>query len=513
MVKKFLNNFREYTFQAYTQKALYVFWVAVFALVLCLVLFNNPYGRSAVLLPLIMLLFVAPMLLGVWWALGRAELSERLGRRALFVFMGVTAIVQLILGYYLCFTPEWDMRAIFEGGRLWALTGTFEGGTFEGGSLPFYFAVNPNQYGGLFLFRCIFSVWHFFGGTDFYMAAVVYNVLALQVMVFAVYFAVKRLIGVQGGVFSLFLLGIFLPVYVMGAAYYTDVLSLPFVACVFALYVYAKFEQRLWKRLALFAACGGVAAVGAIIKFPVVVVLIAAFFDLFLVNLPFRKRGIWRIHIACMCIAVCVASALFLGFRTYMDMDTKLDPQLIERYRLPLLHHMMMGLHGSGRYNHGDFAFTWSFPDRATRQNEVMNAIERHISDLGVAGMLRLAINKARLNFGDGTYALQDLLGVGPVRKNRLHEYVLGNGTHFNSYAILSTSLLCALYSLMLAGAACFIRKPGVTLVPWLSLLGLLLFLTFWETNQRYTTNFFPMLIIGASLGMSALAARFRIFR
>ena len=69
---------------------------------------------------------------------------------------------------------------------------------------------------------------------------------------------------------------------------------------------------------------------------------------------------------------------------------------------------------------------------------------------------------------------------------------------------------------LMLAGALHAFLKQGDakhTAVPWLSFFGLLLLLTIWEVGGRLTMNHFPMLVIGAIIGLSIadpLLLRFR---
>ena len=491
-------------------KVFFFLFAVFFAWILALSLFDNPYGLGG-LLPVITIVIVIPMVLGMWKVLGRLELTERQGRRMLFGAMAVMAAAQFVIGYWLCSRLGWDMEFIFNGGRLLALTDTLEHSRPRFGlSYLDYYAAFPHQYGGLFLYRCLFSVWHFFGGTDWHMAALLYNVAILQLMVFAIYSATKRLIGVRGGVFAIFLLGIFLPFYAMSAVYYTDVFSMPFVAFVFAVYLRAKAESCIRKKLVLFALVGVLAAIGALLKFTVFIVLIATIFDLFLSNRSIRT-GAWRMCATCIGIMIFVAAALFVGFRGYMD--AKADSERVDRRRINTLLFMLSGLSGHTAYSHMYFEYAWSIPDLATREKRIMSSLKKRIFELGASGMLQVAQKKAVRNFSIGT-RVHEQLSFEPVRKNRLHELIADNGRRFQSYETLSTSIWCAFWLFMLVGAVLHIRKPCASIVPWLSVFGLLLFSSFlFETNPRYMSNFLPMAIFGSALAMSAISDRFKVFR
>jgi len=457
-------------------------------------------------------------MIGAWRIIGRisSSISEKTHKRILIIFIALSAILQFVIGNRLRFTPLWDVEAIFGGAQMWALTGELDGpgafgttfGMHGGASYVFqgsylrYLAMKSVQWGGAFLFRWLFWVYNLFGGTDFHIPALVWNVTMVQAMVFALYSAAKRLKGLQAGLYVLFLLCIFLPFHFFGAVYYTDTLSMPFVAIAFSLYLKGRDEATLRKKLLFFAACGLAAAVGSVLKATAMIVLIAIFIDFLLVK---EKKG-WAQRLLCAGALAFGFIIIYGGFYMYMSRRV-IGPELTERYRIPRTHWAMLGLQGYGHYNTWDFNFTLGFRDLETRQIETSRLFRERLRGQGVIGMGNLYSAKFTINFGDGTYELHRILHLAPVNQTRLHHMVLGHGYNFNAYRHIATGFTTAMLLLMLVMAIRAFIKPSRehTAVPWLSFFGLALLLTFWESGGRLTMAYFPMLVIGAIIGLSVV--------
>jgi len=360
-----------------------------------------------------------------------------------------------------------------------------------------------NQWGGLFLFRVLFWVYNLFGGTDFHRPALFWNVAMVQVMVLALYSAAKRLKGQQAGLFVLVLLVLYLPFHFFGAVYYTDTLSLPFVAIAFYLYLCAKDELRLRNKLLFFAACGLTIAAGAAIKATVLTMLVAIPIDYLL---RAEKDGLSQ-RVMGIGAAVFTFAIVFGGFNMYMNRIV-ICTEMTDQHRIPRMHWAMMGLNGYGHYNSHDFAFTMAIPDLETRRSETARVFNERLRELGVPGLARIYAGKFSINFGDGTYEMHRILHLSPANHTRLHDFKLSQGSHFGVYMHVASGFTTALLLFMLAGALYALFKPGGavnTAVPWLSFFGLVLLLTFWESGGRLTMNHFPLLVIGAIIGLSVV--------
>ena len=481
----------------------YVLYAVAFTIGMFFVFFRSHTGQSPILLPFITVVFALPLLLRLWRLSERLDLSDRAHKWILLIFIVASGMLQIILGDRLRFVPMWDMEAIFDGGRMWALTGTLDNPTVFHGTYLRYFAMKSVMWGGVFLFRCLFWIYDFFGGTDFHVPALVWSVTMVQAMVLALHSAATRLKGPRAGLFVLFLLAVFLPFHFFGAAYYTDTLSMPFVAIAFAFYLRAKDEENLRKKLIFFAACGLAVAIGSALKTTALIVFIAIFIDFLL---TIEKRG-WPKRLVCAGTMALAFIIVFGGFYMYMS-RVVIGPELTERYRLPRTHWMMMGLQGHGHYCPNDFAFTMGIYDLETRQSETTRIVMERLQERGVSGMAYLYSAKFAINFGDGTYEIHRILHLSPVNETRLHDMVLSQGRHFNAYLHVATGMTAALMLLMIAGVLHAYLKKGIsenTPVPWLSFFGLALLLTVWESGGRLSMSYFPMLVIGGIVGLSVV--------
>ena len=456
------------------------------------VMFNNHNGQSALLL----LPLTACLCLLFYFLYGAfARATDKQAQRALFIFMAVSAAVQIYVGHCLRYIPAWDIDAVFGGGRDWAVTGNFD-------NYARYFDEQTANLGCLFVFRCVFWVYHTFGGQDFFMAAVVFTTLLLQAGVWAVFDVCRRLAGWRGGIMALVIIGLFLPFYTMGAAFYTDALSLCFTMLTIAFYLRARGAKPVKRKLILYIAAGVAAAVGAIIKFTAMIPLIALAIDFVLKQKKWKWAQLKR-SLPGLGAAVCAAAVLVASFYVYIG--TKRS-QNSDKLRLPLTHWVMMGLKDDGQYNGEDFSFSFSQPTLEIRKNAIAEEIRQRVSDMGPLGLLGLFGRKLSISFASGTFKQHDFFHLQPQNQTALHDIVArSDAKHFDAYNHISTAMLLALIVLGLAGAYKMLRKPGFC-APYIALVGLALFLLIWETNNRYTLNHLPVIMVCAVMGLKTLS-------
>lgn len=147
---------------------------------------------------------------------------------------------------------------------------------------------------------------------------------------------------------------------------------------------------------------------------------------------------------------------------------------------LPYLHWVMMGLNGGGGFNNEDLFFSLSLNDPATKNQIELARIGERLGKLGVVGTLELMLSKATVAFYDGTFALSDFLDDNPQNETALHEYLLYDGEHYESYRLLCTGVFMAVLLLMLFGAFCCVFssacRQSPVMVAFLSVFGIMLF-------------------------------------
>lgn len=408
----------------------------------------------------------------------------------LVVFLIVYGSAILINGFSLRFTPTFDMDAIYGGAIQWLQQGSYTN-YYE------YYGYFPNNLGSMTVLHTVFGIASFFGVSDFFAVGIVFNTLLLTATVLVVSLICAKIRDEVAGIMALIFFLLCIPFLFMGAAFYTDSLSLLFPSLVYYLYLLFK-EQETTKKQLLFAVLMGAAlAVGMLIKFTVLIILVAVIIDA-LLCMNWKK------------VCIFAGCSLFMVFAAFGIMNTymyhvHLDKEVCERLNTPYLHWVMMGMQNNGWYSPEDYEFTRSLAPEG-RNEALFERIKERMENMGVSGMKELFMNKAVICFGDGTFALSDFLDDTPDKEQEIHKYILYAGEKYSKYQHLTTGMLLVVYLFMLIGAIQILRekenKRAVYLAPRLASLGIFGFLLFWETSGRYFTNFVPLMIVCAVLAL-----------
>lgn len=469
---------------------------------LCAVLFNRSYGYRPLPTLGLAAVFVVFFVLLRRGLGALAPFWRRWGMAVCGVFMVVLGAVQIVIGLGMRYTPSYDLDAIYGGGIAWAGSGDIA-------DYPYYlsyFHMFPNNTGGLFLFRCVFGLAGLFGAADHFAVAVVFNTLLMQAAVFCTWDVLRRAAGATAAVFGLCLFAVFVPFWFMGAVFYTDLLAVLFPVLVLDLYLIARRQPCPWRKAALYAAMGGCAAIGAIIKFTDVIMLIAvAAAALVELRRP-PKQGLAKTLLPL--AAAGLALALVLGLFQRLVPDRILNPAQVEEKGMPLSHWVAMGLLGEGGYDEAEYAAAMALPSRTARNTENMRLIVTRLAEPGLLGLSALFLRKAVRCFGDGTYGLSIFLDDGPHNWGLLQDLALYEGRYYALYSHLAQGIYLAIFALALLAAGRAALFPGrgrralFCPAPFIALFGLLLFLLMWETNARYTLNYMPVLFVCAGFGL-----------
>ncbi len=467
-------------------RALYGIFIFAFALVLGKVLFGDAvHGHNTITLLFYTLLGAGIMFLARHLLAKYQPLVERYDRAILIAFLVLYGILLLVNGFALRFTPAFDMDAVYGGAVQWVREGSFSN-YYE------YYGYFPNNLGAMTVLHAVFSLASLFGISDFFAVGILFNSLLIVATVLVVFLICKKLRGSVGGVLSLLFFLLCVPFSFMGAAFYTDSLSLLFPVLFYYLYLHYK-EQETWKmRLVYAAAMAAALTLGMMIKFTVLIVLVAVLID-----------GLLCLHWKKVCLfagcSIILAVAVF-GIRDAVLYHGHLDREQSRELKTPYLHWVMMGMQNNGYYNPEDYEYTRSFSSEERSEACLRKAKER-VRDMGIGGLTELFMNKILVCFGDGTYALSDFLDDSPDKESWLHKYILYEGEKYSSYQHFATGMLLMVYFFMLAGAVdCLVGRADdgewEILAPRLACLGILSFLMLWETSGRYFTNFVPMMLV-----------------
>jgi|AGTN01.3.fsa_nt_gi 4-amino-4-deoxy-L-arabinose transferase and related glycosyltransferases of PMT family len=345
-----------------------------------------------------------------------------------------------------------------------------------------------------------FKVASLFGITDYYAIAMITNALLLTTTALMAALICKRLFGITQSVMALVCILLSPPFYFMAPVFYTDSLSMVFPVLV--IYLYLKYaDSTTHKNRVIFAMLMGLSCgVGMLVKFTVVIALVAVIIHHMLTNRMISSLRITAISAACV-------TAVLLSFNAYFY-SAHLDRACVEELEVPYSHWIMMGLEGNGRYNPSDYEFTLSFDDKEEQKAAISDRIKERIKDRGLLGMLSLFYEKGIIIFGDGTYAQSDFLDDNPANDTALHSYILYDGEHYQTYQYLCSGVRFTLQLLMLISAyGTLLQRKGTyeNMLPLLCMFGVMLFFMIWEVTGRYSTNFIPMTVIAAVSGLNTL--------
>jgi len=427
--------------------------------------------------------------------------NEQLFAKSYYIILGAFMVFmfisQIVFGYILRFDPIFDLEAIYQGALEWVNTGTF--GSYKSSTCyESYFCICPNNLGSMTFLAVIFKIANVFNITDCFMVATVVNsILSVSTMCLTSLIC-KHLWGMRQAVVVLLLFLLSPPFYFCAAVFYTDFLSTVFPVLIFYLFLKCQDYGSHKKRILLYCLIGIVAAIGMLIKFTVVITVIAIVIYL-LVKINYKQTIAFTLTSGLMIVII------MIYFNGYMY-SNHLDKATAVQERLPYTHFIMMSLSGNGGYNNSDFNFTRSIKDPDERLKVTTDEIFVRLDKLGFTGIMNLSEVKSARCFGDGTYALSEFLDDNPQSNTRVHQFILFDGKHYKAYASVCAGIFLSILILMVfSGFKNIIdyrRMEKCCLIPQLCVFGIMLFLLMWEANSRYINNFIPMIFISAVGGM-----------
>lgn len=469
-------------------KIFYGIFFFAFGLVFCKVLFGDTiHSHNTIFLLTAMLIWGGIITLSAFLLNRYRDGINRHYKVILAVFICVYGIILLVNGFLLRFTPTFDMDAVYGGAIQWVEEGTFSD-YYE------YYGYFPNNLGAMAVLHIVFKIASLFGISDFFAVGIVLNSLFLAATALTVSLTCKKLHDSTAGVLALVFFACCLPFTFMGAAFYTDSLSLLFPVLFYYLYLHYKEQETLKMRIIFVVAMAVTLTLGMIIKFTVLIIFVAVIIDA-LLSINWKK--------VCLFAAICIiAVSSGFGILNADIYHAHLDREESRELKTPYLHWVMMGMQNRGSYNPDDYTYTRSF-SAEERNSACLERIGERVRSLGIGGMTELFMNKMLVCFGDGTFALSDFLDDNPIHERWIHRYILYDGKKFSSYQCLTTGMLLIIYLFMLSGVYTCLGEKQINqnltmLAPRLACLGILTFLLFWETSGRYFTNFVPLMIICA---------------
>lgn len=338
-------------------------------------------------------------------------------------------------------------------------------------------------------------------GIDLNFVGIGLNIFCIDLSLLLLYYAVKYETGsVSSAWISLFLACLHGALLIYVPIYYTDTLTLPCAIGTLLLTQRGRKTEKSSDELLMYGASAAVLAIGSVLKFSVVVALIAEIITE-LITQPIRK-SLRRIAVV---LAVFLILYLALQAACLNAPIVVVDKEISY---IPKLHWVMMGLSGNGDYNDADYQMTVSVPAES-RDAFVRMMILQRIKDYGFSGMLRHLHEKIAFVWGEGTYFSSVKIDRCRAKASWLDKYVNYLGEDFLPYASFEEGVM-AFVELMLAISGLYLffskeKDPDLVLAE-ISVFGLFLFECLWEARSRYLFNFLPVFIFIAAVMLRKIA-------
>ncbi|MDR3364256.1 MAG: glycosyltransferase family 39 protein [Clostridiales Family XIII bacterium] len=417
---------------------------------------------------------------------------------------GLALLFQALLIVNLNRDTDWDVLTIFDTatGQGDAVTATWYFSLY-GALRPFFFAMHAysSMISGLF------------GSSreTMYLAWYSLNAACIDFSVIVAALAAKAFFGRAAAYLSYYsgLLLIVFTTHMMTP--YTDTFVMPFVA------LFLLFFSKLWRKESLAEGCArrpalwafllGASAAGIyLIKFSALVFLIAIVILGAFLLFKNRSRETLRKTVV---LAAVFAAGVFVCLGAYKAYEQNQDILVFDNdTQIPLTHHIMMGMHGTGGFNYDDVLATLSFPTAEEQKAFHYGEIKRTLKEYGLQGAIRFYAQKYELNISDGTmlhwmgYDWQPEMPEGRL-KDFLKSAFYPDFPRFGNYRFYSQAVWAA--TLLLAAAA-YRKKGFAATMLRLTLLGALLYLLIFEGGRtRYMIQYLPCFMMLAALGLQSV--------
>ena len=414
----------------------------------------------------------------------------------------VLLVLQIVLAKQIYFISDWDIGVVESKALEIAKTGIQP--LFSG-----YLQMYPNNILLTLLLSGVMKA-SIAMRIDPYFGCIVFNILLIDL---AGYFSIrcihqltKSLAAMLGG-FLLFATLVGLSAWMVIP--YSDTVSMFAPILAFSLFLDTQNEKRLFRKW-IGIVC--VSIFGALIKPTCIIVLIAIYLLHLVSGLRTKRPHAVKYTLLPFGILLSILILLVGGYQAAARVTGKsLNPDS----SLPYTHFLMMGLNPVtyGTFAPVDAEVTLTAKTREERQQKNWNLIGIRLRNYGFVGYLDFLSNKHLVNFNDGTFAwgregvfYAQVLPASSGFSTALREFYYSTGSKHSHYANIMQSLwVFVLVSLL--GLPLFHRKADLlqTTCIMLTILGITLFLSLFESRARYLLCNIPFFLIGATLGARGL--------
>ena len=454
------------------------------------------YNRNHAVLAILTALCAAGLMLALRAADRHEAFLLRNEKKILIAAAVFYFAVQMIMAQLLRFIPKTDAEQCFTAAQLLVDTGTFGGNERS----FIYFTRYPHNLGFVYALAAIFRFFGMLGWGDRFMQAVLVSSLLFTCGLLCGARAVRRMGGVKAQMRMLILFASCLPLLYCTTELYTDAFSMAFPLMTVYCFCRLKESGTAKGRILWAIAFALITFLGAQIRFTAVVAAIAC-----MIALGFERRGKAAFLALAMTLIVFVCGGQAVDQYTYRH----LSKEDITKNELPKLHYVAMGLpvqidEGYGQYGSGGWLiFSTSFEDPEARKAALLEEVIDRVYYLRYPNRLLHMLSRKNIStFGNGTFLLNEIIEAdAPQPDNAVKQVIFEQGAVYPAYYHLTTAMFAA--QMILACLACaqaLRRRDTNASALFITLTGVFILLSCWETRGRYFFQYVPVLLCAAAM-------------
>ena len=376
----------------------------------------------------------------------------------------------------------WDYGVIYNDAKFYATHGSL-----NQAPLRYYLTEFPNN---VMLFKIevyMIKIGKIFG-LNAKLSCRIFNLIIINIAMLMLYFTTRKIFRKKGAIFSLIVSLFFIPIFLYCPIFYSDTFSLFIGISIIYMFLQLKEDNKQSIDLIKCILMGILLFLGIEIKITAIIVFVAVFICSIIEK---NFKLLFKLSIG---LIICMI--FVFGFKRLYG--TK---YLTEGYKpYPHTHWIMMGLEdknadNSGRnsiggYNSKDYELTKKH-NYSSKFN--INEYKRRYKELGFTDYIKYLTLKDVNIWSDGMYYSDIALSFNNKNLNKYEKFIISEkpikyfmqGVQF---AFLLSLILGSILKLLMKN-----NKPDYVR---LSIIGILLFLTFWEARSRYLYNFIPIFIL-----------------
>ena len=429
------------------------------------------------------------------WVLPRLNgLSPKRWRILFFTVFALYAAAFSVMAWLMAEVPIMDQEVVLR-----SLTDLLDDGRF--GVWSGYYIICNNNLG----LALVLGGWYWLAGLFGFVPdsslmgvapGIALNVLALLASVALCCLLARRVFKTNAAVALVFLLcAAFAPFWLYSPCFYSDTLSMPFGLLALLAFDAWRRETRPRRRLLFAAGAGAAAFVGYAVKGSVAVMAVALAIQFFLQAKPRRALEA--------CGAMLAVFGLLAGGYRLWQRAWLIDWAEEDALALPIQLWFCYGSHDDGNYSQADYEAAMTV-DTVAERKELLNArIAANYASYTLPELAEFVTRKAAITWGDGLYNAEEFLAT-PQRANWTHKFILEGQPGYMPMVYYCQAYLYMVQLLVLVYAVRRARRPapGLLTLTGVSVTGLILFLSLWETKARYAFNFTPFLLLMAAAAL-----------